>query len=201
MIEQQLRARGITDNRVLAAFEKVNRKDFVMPGEKSRSYEDCPLPISNKQTISQPYIVAYMSQELRIDARHRVLEVGTGSGYQAAILSELASEVYTVERIKPLHTRAVKNLAETGHENVHVFHSDGFKGIPEEAPFDRIMLTAAPDKVPKPLLQQLSPEGGLLVGPTGAYSQTLYRIRRNADRFIEETLCLVRFVPMLKGTQ
>jgi protein-L-isoaspartate(D-aspartate) O-methyltransferase len=195
MVEQQLRRRDIRDARVLAAMRKVARERFVPERVRSEAYDDRPLPIGHDQTISQPYIVGFMSQALRVEPTHTVLEIGTGSGYQAAILAELAREVYTIEIVTPLADRAKTLLAELGYRNVHVRAGNGYLGWPEQAPFDRIMVTAAPDEVPPALVQQLKVDG-LMAIPVGTFDQEL-RILRRTETGLEtlETLP-VRFVPM-----
>ncbi len=196
MVETQIRARGVDDPRVLAAMQKVPRHLFVPPEFRARAYEDSPLPIGFDQTISQPYIVAYMSDVLQIEPNHRVLEIGTGSGYQAAVLGELAREVYTIEIVEPLATRAREALEAGGYRNVHVRFGNGYLGWPEQAPFDRVMVTAAPEDVPQPLIDQLA-MGGLLVVPVGRVDQMMTIIRKT-PRGIERTQTLpVRFVPMV----
>ena len=195
MVEAQLRGRDVRDPRVLDAMRKVPRHRFVPERVRSQAYADHPLPIGHDQTISQPYIVGFMSQALRVEPTHKVLEIGTGSGYQAAILAELAREVYTIEIVPPLAESAKALLAELGYTNVHVRAGNGYLGWPEQAPFDRIMVTAAPDEVPRALVEQLK-VGGLMAIPVGTYEQEL-RIMRRTDNGLDtlETLP-VRFVPM-----
>lgn len=195
MVEEQLSKRGITNARVLDAMRKMPRHRFVPESARSAAYGDHPLPIGHGQTISQPYIVAFMSQAIRVEPAHRVLEIGTGSGYQAAILAELASEVYTIEIIPALAESATALLKELGYRNVHVRAGNGYLGWPEQAPFDRIVVTAAPDEVPPVLISQLK-VGGLMAIPVGTVLQEL-RILRRTETGVEtlETLP-VRFVPM-----
>jgi protein-L-isoaspartate(D-aspartate) O-methyltransferase len=195
MVNEQLRARDITDARVLDAMLKVPRHLFVPEPQRSQAYGDYPLPIGHDQTISQPYIVAFMSQGLKVEPGHRVLEIGTGSGYQAAILGLLAKEVYTIEIVQPLADRARATLAEQGHRNVHVRHGNGYLGWPEHAPFDRIMVTAAPAEVPPALVEQLK-IGGLMAIPVGTVSQELRILRRTATGLETLATLPVRFVPM-----
>jgi len=195
MVNEQLRARDITDPRVLAAMQQVPRHLFVPEPQRSQAYGDFPLPIGHDQTISQPYIVAFMSQGLQVEPSHRVLEIGTGSGYQAAILGVLAKEVYTIEIVPPLAERARITLAGQGHRNVHVRHGNGYLGWPEHAPFDRIMVTAAPDEVPPALVEQLK-VGGLMAIPVGTVSQELRILRRTATGLETLATLPVRFVPM-----
>jgi protein-L-isoaspartate(D-aspartate) O-methyltransferase len=175
--------------------ERVPRHRFVPPESQSSAYEDHPLAIGHGQTISQPYIVAFMSQALDVRPTDKVLEIGTGSGYQAAVLGELAGEVYTIEIVEPLAHSAKKTLDELGYRNVHVRAGNGYAGWPEHAPFDRIMVTAAPDEVPPALIEQLKP-GGLMAIPVGTVIQEL-RIMRKTDKGMDILQTLpVRFVPM-----
>jgi protein-L-isoaspartate(D-aspartate) O-methyltransferase len=195
MVAEQLRARDITDEQVLDAMLKVPRHLFVPEGERASAYGDYPLSIGYGQTISQPYIVAFMSQALDVKPEHKVLEIGTGSGYQAAILGELAGHVYTIEIVEPLAASAKATLERLGYANVHVRAGNGYAGWPEQAPFDRIMVTAAPDAVPPALVEQLK-VGGLMAIPVGTGDQEL-RILRKTDTGIETLQTLpVRFVPM-----
>jgi protein-L-isoaspartate(D-aspartate) O-methyltransferase len=201
MVRYQIRARGVKDARVLAAMEKVRRHQFVPSLLAGAAYDDNPLPIGEGQTISQPYIVAFMTEALRARAGARVLEVGTGSGYQAAVLGELVKEVYTIEIVPALGKRAAALLKSLGYRNVQVRIGDGYRGWPEKAPFDAIMLTAAPEKIPEPLLRQLK-QGGALVAPVGpSGDQRLVRITRTAGGFAREQLLDVRFVPMTGKAQ
>jgi protein-L-isoaspartate(D-aspartate) O-methyltransferase len=196
MVEEQIAGRGVEDERVLAALRKVPRHEFVPEDRRDQAYEDRPLPIGWGQTISQPYVVAAMSEVLRLDGSERVLEVGTGSGYQAAVLSVLAREVYTIEIVEPLATRARADLARLGYTNVQVRFGDGYRGWPEAAPFDAIILTAAPDHVPEPLLAQLAP-GGRMVLPLGSWSQELVLLTKDAEGQVHRRVLFgVRFVPM-----
>ncbi len=200
MVQEQIEARGVKNHRVLEAMRKVPRHLFIPEAYHNMAYEDTPVPIGEGQTISQPYIVAYMTDALKIKPTDRVLEVGTGSGYQAAILGELAAEVYTIEVLPDLAERAAALLAELGYRNVHVRVGDGYLGWPEEAPFDAIILTAAPPEIPEPLLQQLA-EGGRLIAPVGVDFQQLVLIRKKEGRFTRENLLPVRFVPMTGRAQ
>lgn len=195
MVERQLTARGIDDAAVLAAMRAVPRHRFVPPIVEAYAYADRPLPIGHEQTISQPYVVAFMTQAAEISPGDRVLEIGTGSGYQAAVLAELVGELWTIEIIEPLAERAKEALMGCGYSRVHVRTGDGYRGWPEEAPFDVILVTAAPDHVPQPLLDQLAP-GGRLVLPVGDLRQEVVRIRRSAAGYERESLLPVRFVPM-----
>jgi protein-L-isoaspartate(D-aspartate) O-methyltransferase len=195
MVREQIAGRGITDPRVLAAMSRVPRHELVPEGVRAHAYEDRPLPIGHDQTISQPFVVAYMTEQLGLRGGERVLEVGTGSGYQAAVLAEIAGEVYTIEIVEPLGKRAQSDLQRLGYKNVHVRVGDGYRGWPELAPFDAIVVTAAPEHVPQPLVDQLA-VGGRLVLPVGGFDQELLRIERRADGLHEERLIDVRFVPM-----
>lgn len=195
MVQQQIAAHGIRDPRVLRAMREVPRHLFVPPGMQPYAYLDTPLPIGYEQTISQPYVVGFMTEALKLKAEDRVLEVGTGSGYQAAVLSVLVREVYSIEIVAPLAGEAAERLRRMGYANVKVRAGDGYRGWPEAAPFNAIIVTAAPDHVPQPLLDQLAPDGRLIV-PVGRNFQTLTRIRRTATGFKTEKLLPVRFVPM-----
>jgi protein-L-isoaspartate(D-aspartate) O-methyltransferase len=196
MVAEQIEQRGVDDRRVLAALRKVRRHVYA-PGQSPRSlYQDRPHSIGHGQTISQPYVVALMSELARLDPPCKVLEVGTGSGYQAAVLAELGCEVYTIEIIEPLATRAARLLESEGYgERVHTRTGDGYRGWPEAAPFDAVLVTAAAPRVPQPLLEQLR-IGGRLVIPVGNLRQTLEVHRRTADGFEREQESGVRFVPM-----
>jgi len=195
-----LRSRGVTDGRVLTAMEKIDRADFVRGIFAGRAYEDMPLPIGAGQTISQPSVVGLMTQALNIQPRDKVLEVGTGSGYQAAILSQLARRVYTVERHKRLVTEAQAIFDRLGLTNITAVHADGSFGLPEQAPFDRILVTAAAEDPPGPLLAQLR-VGGIMVLPVGQSDavQSLIRVARTDDGFEYDELRAVRFVPLVEG--
>ena len=196
MIEHQLKGRGIKDSKVLDAMRKIDRSLFIPDNVKEYAYKDGPLPIGGGQTISQPYIVAYMAQILKLSPADKVLEIGTGCGYNAAVLAQLSEKVYSIEIIDWLEERARKNLKEAGIENVETKQGDGYEGWPEKAPFDAIILTAAPAFIPKPLKQQLK-TGGKLLAPVGKTSQRLSLITRKAEEnFQEENLLLVSFVPM-----
>ena len=195
MVDRQLATRDIRDPRVLSAMRKVPRHELVPEPQRERAYRDSPLPIGHGQTISQPYIVALMTQLLELDGSERVLEIGTGSGYQAAVLAEIAREVYSIEIVPELAARARADLARLGYENVHLREGDGYRGWPEHAPFDAIVVTAAPDHVPEPLVEQLA-VGGRLVLPVGRFHQELMVIKREADGVVRERSVAVRFVPM-----
>jgi protein-L-isoaspartate(D-aspartate) O-methyltransferase len=198
MVQQQLMARGINDARVLAAMGKVPREAFVPPESRAASYEDGPLPIGYDQTISQPYIVAFMTEQLRLKPSDRVLEIGTGSGYQAAILAELVSEIYSVEIVEPLARAAEATLQRLSYKNVHVKIGDGYKGWPEAAPFDAIIVTCAPDKVPQPLTDQLKDGGRMVIPVGGRFAQELYLLEKKNGQLKESVTLPVRFVPMLR---
>lgn len=196
MIENQLKARGISDQNVLDAMQEVDRSLFVPEDKQDLAYEDRPLPIGKNQTISQPYIVAYMAENLRLDDGDKVLEVGTGCGYNAAVLSRLTKEVYSIEIIEWLAQLAVENLEKTAYENIKTRHGDGYAGWPEESPFDAIILTAAPPYIPRPLKKQLK-IGGKLLAPVGKMNQKLILLHKTEeDEFEEKELLPVRFVPM-----
>jgi protein-L-isoaspartate(D-aspartate) O-methyltransferase len=196
MVEQQIRSRGVLSPQVLAAMAQVPRHLFVPEGERGHAYEDHPLPIGDGQTISQPYIVALMTALLGLPPQSRVLEIGTGSGYQAAVLSRLAAQVYSVEIVAELGTRARETLSRLGYGNVQVRIADGYRGWPEAAPFDGILLTAAPHAVPPPLIAQLKP-GGRMVLPIGGFDQDLIVLTKQPDGTVKQEKVLpVRFVPM-----
>ena len=196
MIDQQLKGRDITDENVLEAMRKVDRKTFVPENMKRHAYEDTPLPIGNDQTISQPYIVAYMAQTLEIKKDEKVLEVGSGCGYNAAVLAQLASHVYSIEIIEWLADLAKKNIDAEGVENVSVRFGDGYKGWPEKSPFDKIILTAATPEIPKPLKDQLIVGGKILAPVSNSYQKLVLLEKTGDDEFIEHDMLHVRFVPM-----
>ena len=198
MVQRQIQARGVSDERVLHAMRSVKRHYFVPDHEKEDAYNDHPLPIGHGQTISQPYIVALMTELCELDGTERVLEIGTGSGYQAAVLSLCAREVYTIELIESLGKTATKRLSELGYDNVEVKIGDGYRGWPAMAPFDAIILTASPPEIPQTLIDQLA-DDGVLVSPEGEFMQELVRIRKTGKRATRETVTYVRFVPMIHG--
>lgn len=203
MIDQHLRARGIRDRRVLEAMARVPRERFVPESQVPHAYEDRPLPIGHGQTISQPYIVAFMTELARPTPKSKALDIGTGSGYQAAVLAELCKEVYSIEILDPLAQEARKRLEALGYKNITVRTGDGYQGWPEKAPFDVIIVAAAPDHVPKPLIEQLAP-GGRLVIPVGSHwaSQELLVIEKQPDGTIRErSVASVAFVPMTGKAQ
>ncbi|RMH38460.1 MAG: protein-L-isoaspartate(D-aspartate) O-methyltransferase [Deltaproteobacteria bacterium] len=195
MVADQLVARGVRNPRVLAAMREVPRHEFAPAGGRDHAYEDHPIPIGYDQTMSQPYIVAVLAELAAPEPDDKVLEVGTGSGYTAAVLSRMAARVYTIEIVAPLAERAAATLARLGYDNVDVRSGDGYGGWPEAAPFDAIIVTAAPRDVPKPLLEQLA-VGGRLVVPVGDAYQELRVITRTEDGFDQRTVFPVRFVPM-----
>jgi protein-L-isoaspartate(D-aspartate) O-methyltransferase len=201
MVQRQLMARGINDNRVLTAMAKVPREEFVAPESRAASYEDGPLPIRYGQTISQPYIVAFMTEQLRSKPSDRVLEIGTGSGYQAAILAELVSEVYSVEIVEPLAKTAEAALQRLGYKNVHLKIGDGYKGWPEAGPFDAIIVTCAPDKVPQPLVDQLKDDGRMVIPVGDRFAQQLYLLEKKNGQLKQSATLPVRFVPMTSEAQ
>jgi protein-L-isoaspartate(D-aspartate) O-methyltransferase len=199
MIREDLLGRGIKDAAVLRAMREVPREAFIAPELVAHAYDDRPLPIEEEQTISQPYIVAYMTEALELTPTDRVLEIGTGSGYAAAVLSRIVTTVYSVERLANLATNARERLAELGYSNIVVHEGDGTLGWPEHAPYDAIVVTAGAPKLPEPLLTQLA-IGGRLVIPTGptSFLQMLVRVRRLGENdYRSEELCPVRFVPLI----
>jgi len=198
MVEEQIIARGISDSLVINAMLTVKRHFFVPANFMQLAYRDRPLPIGYGQTISQPYIVAIMTELLEVRKTHRVLEVGTGSGYQAAILSLLADSVFSIEILDSLALRAKAKLKVFGYRNVTVKTGDGYKGWKEHAPFDGIIVTCAPDEIPPLLLEQLS-IGGRMVIPVGSYYQELLLITKDSSGLSEKSIVPVRFVPMIKG--
>lgn len=195
MVEQQIRARGIEDDSVLKAMEKVPRHKFVPESQRHRAYADHPLPIGQDQTISQPFIVAYMTEAADISKKEKVLEIGTGSGYQAAILGEVAKEVYTIEIIPELAEGASRVLNELGYKNVFVKAGNGYLGWPEHAPFDAIIVTAAPDEIPQALVDQLAVNGKMVI-PVGTTYQEMIIVEKNQKGVTEKRTIAVRFVPM-----
>lgn len=199
MVEQQIRQRGVVNARVLDAMRAVPREQFVPTELRPQAYEDGPLPIGSGQTISQPYIVAYMTEALDVSPSHKVLEVGTGSGYQAAVLSELVRDVYTIEIVPELGRRAEEVLRALKKTNVHVRIGDGYAGWPEQAPFDRIIVTAAPAELPRPLVDQLAP-GGRLVVPVGSQSgpQWMTIVEKTGTGVTERRTIPVQFVPFTR---
>jgi len=198
MVKNQITSRGITDSRVISAMLEVEREKFAQGIDLATAYGDHPAPIGHGQTISQPYIVALMSELCRFKGGERVLEIGTGSGYQTAVLSKLAKEVYTIEIIEPLGISAKKRLDEMNYSNIYFKIGDGYRGWAEKAPFDVIILTAAPPKLPANLIYQLSDNGGTMVAPVGSDYQELKRIVKSGGKLDEEFITHVRFVPMVE---
>lgn len=196
MVDQYIIPRGVKDPDVIATMRRIPRHRFVPALYSIFAYIDDPLPIGHSQTISQPSLVASMTEELKLKKTDKVLEIGTGSGYQAAILAELADKVFTIEIVEPLARQAAQTLAGLGYKNVQVRAGDGYQGWPEEAPFDAIIVTAAPDHVPQPLLDQLA-IGGRLILPVGRDIQTLDLYHRTVEGYQRKTLTLVRFVPLV----
>ena len=195
MVTIQLKGRNISDLKVLKAMSKVPRELFVDKGQRELAYADNPLPIGYGQTISQPYIVAFMTEAAQLKPNDKILEIGTGCGYQAAILAEICKEIYTLEIIEGLANEAKLRLKNLGYNNIHVQNSDGYEGWSSQAPFDDIIVTAAPEAIPQSIIRQLK-IGGKLIIPVGATFQQLMRITRNEDSVTEEILMPVRFVPM-----
>ena len=201
MVATQIAAREVRDPRVLAAMRAVPRHEFVPAEVRAHAYADSPLPIGHGQTISQPYIVAFMTEQLALKPTQRVLEIGTGSGYQAAVLAKLVAEVFTIEIVEPLAKRAAADLARLGFKNVRVRAGDGYQGWPEAVPFDAIIVTCAPDHVPEPLVRQLK-EGGRMIIPVGEFgAQELYVLEKRAGKIEQRAVLPVRFVPMTGKAQ
>ena len=200
MVEEQIRERGVHQPAVLRAMETVPRHLFVPGDNRDQAYGDSPLPIGWGQTISQPYVVALMTELLELDRNDKVLEIGTGSGYHAAVLSKVAGEVYTIEIIDELGKQAKSTLQQLGYGNVHVRVGDGYKGWPDKAPFDAVILTAAPPTIPQPLLDQLK-VGGRMVVPVGSFVQDLLLLTKTPQGIVQRTVAPVRFVPMTGEVQ
>jgi protein-L-isoaspartate(D-aspartate) O-methyltransferase len=197
MVREQIAARGVRDRRTLEAMRVVPRHLFVPETWRRHAYADTPLPIGHGQTISQPYIVAFMTEALELKPADKVLEIGTGSGYQAAVLAQVCSTVYSIEIVEPLAREAAARLKQLGYAGIHLRTGDGYRGWPEAAPFDAIIVTAAPDQIPRVLLEQLA-VGGRMVVPVGSGDQMLLRIRRTKEAYKRENLLPVRFVPMVR---
>lgn len=197
MVQEQLQPRGIKDPRVLAAMGKVPRQEFVAQDLRDKSYSDSSLPIGQDQTISQPFIVALMTEQLRLQPTDRVLEVGTGSGYQTAVLAELAKDVYSIEILEPMAKEASARLTRLGYSNAHVKAGDGYQGWPEVAPFDAIIVTCAPNKVPQSLIQQLKENGRMIVPVGTGMDQQLYLLEKKNGQLAQTAILPVRFVPMI----
>jgi protein-L-isoaspartate(D-aspartate) O-methyltransferase len=200
MVDEQIIARGVRDERVLAAMRKIERHLFVSPDLQSRAYEDHPLPIGEGQTISQPYIVAYMTEAAGVKKGSKVLEIGTGSGYQAAVLSEMGAEVYSIEIIATLNASAQERLRALGYRDIQFRLGDGYQGWPEEAPFDVIIVTAAPPEVPMELFRELK-EGGRMVIPVGEGFQSLQVVTKERGQMKVTNKIPVAFVPMVRGKE
>ncbi len=197
MVTDQIERRGIKDQRLLEALREVPRHEFVPPDQQRSAYIDAPLPIGDSQTISQPYIVALMTSLLELSGEETVLEVGTGSGYQAAILARLAGKVYTLERVERLAEQAQARLERLGYENVEVVRRDGTAGLPEHAPYEAILVTAAAPRLPPPLENQLADDGRLVLPVGGRLGQVLELWRREGDRMVSERVTPVAFVPLI----
>ena len=197
MVADQLRARDVGDERVLAAVSRVERHRFIPEDARSESYEDHPVPIGYGQTISQPYIVGFMTQALDVEPQHRVLEIGTGCGYQTAVLAELAREVFSIEVVPELAAHARETLTDLGYAKVHLRVGDGYDGWPEEAPFDRILGAAAPREIPPVLVDQLA-DAGILVMPVGDWHQEIRVIQKSGGQVQSRDVLPVRFVPMVR---
>jgi len=198
MVAGQIKARGVADSKVLQAMLKVQRHLFVPENFMQEAYEDYPLSIGFGQTISQPYIVAYMIEAARLDAHDKVLEIGTGCGYQAAVLAEIVEEVYSIDVVRDLAESAKEKLRKLGYVNIHIYHRDGFQGLIEYAPFDAIIVSAAPAEVPQNLINQMK-VGGRMVIPVGLFSQELYLITKQEKGVEQKRLLPVQFVPMVSG--
>ena len=196
MVAEQIRARGVRDERVLDALARVPRDVFLPPDARHEAHEDHPVPIGFGQTISQPYIVGFMTEALRTDPSHRVLEIGTGCGYQTAVLAQLVKDVYSIEVIDALARRASATLSNLGYSNVHIRSGDGREGWPEHAPYDRILVAAAAESVPPALVEQLS-DTGILVIPIGVQNQDLRVLQKHGDRLDLLATLAVRFVPLV----
>ena len=198
MVRNQIEARGVRDARVLEAMRRVPRHLFVPEALRPAAYEDHPLPIGHEQTISQPFIVAWMSEALQVTPRSRVLEIGTGSGYQAAVLAHIVAEVYTIEIVAPLAESARRTFETLGYTNVHAKHGDGYVGWPEHAPFDAVIVTAAPEEIPQPLIDQLRVGGRLVVPVGGPGVQQMTVITKGTDGVTRDERMPVRFVPLIR---
>lgn len=201
MVKGQLEARGIADPGTLEAMRTVPRHEFLPMRLRHEAYSDYPLPIGHGQTISQPYIVAFMTEAIRPKPGEKILEIGAGSGYQAAILAAMGAEVYTIEIVEPLAEMARQTLERLGFKNAEVRYGDGFRGWPEEAPFDAIVVTCAPDKIPPPLIEQLRDDGRMIIPVGGGMNQELLLLRKTGDRIEKQSVLPVRFVPMTGEAQ
>lgn len=197
MVERQIKARGVTDKATLEACLKVPRHRFVLPQYINSAYSDSPLPIEEGQTISQPYIVAFMTEALNLKRTDKVLEIGTGSGYQAAILAEICDSVFTIEIFPKLGNKAIELFAELGYKNIFVKIGDGYQGWPEHAPFDAIIVTCAPSKIPEPLKAQLAEGGRMIIPVDELYGQSLVLLEKRKGELRQKKVLPVRFVPMI----
>jgi protein-L-isoaspartate(D-aspartate) O-methyltransferase len=196
MVEEQMEARGISDPATLAAIRAVPRHEFLPLRLREEAYRDYPLPIGHGQTISQPYVVAFMTEAIRPKPGEKILEIGAGSGYQAAVLAQMGADVYTIEIVGPLAEMAQQTLERLGYTNAHVKHGDGYRGWPEHAPFDAIIVTCAPDKIPPDLIAQMKDGGRMIIPVGGGMEQELILLRKNGDRVEKQSVLPVRFVPM-----
>jgi len=201
MVDQQIAARGITDPATLEALRTVPRHEFIPFRLQAEAYADYPLPIGHGQTISQPYIVAFMTEAIRPQPGEKILEIGAGSGYQAAILAAMGADVYTVEIVEPLAEMSRQTLERLGYDNAQVLHADGFRGWPEHAPYDAIIVTCAPDKIPPPLVEQLRDGGRMIIPVGGGMNQELILLRKEGDKIEQQSILPVRFVPMTGEAQ
>ena len=196
MVDQQIAARGVSDPATLEAMRTVPRHEFLPLRLRDEAYMDYPLPIGHGQTISQPYIVAFMTEAISPQPGEKILEIGAGSGYQAAILAQMGADVYTVEIVEPLAEMARQTLERLGYRNAHVLHGDGFRGWPEHAPFDAIIVTCAPDKIPPDLVAQLKDGGRMIIPVGGGMEQELILLRKQGGKIEQQSILPVRFVPM-----
>jgi protein-L-isoaspartate(D-aspartate) O-methyltransferase len=196
MVEEQMEARGISDPATLATLRAVPRHEFLPLRLREEAYGDYPLPIGHGQTISQPYVVAFMTEAIRPKPGEKILEIGAGSGYQAAVLAQMGADVYTIEIVGPLAEMAQQTLERLGYTNAHVKHGDGYRGWPEHAPFDAIIVTCAPDKIPPDLIAQMKDGGRMIIPVGGGMEQELILLRKNGDRVEKQSVLPVRFVPM-----
>ena len=201
MVEEQIAARGISDPATLEAMRTVPRHEFLPMRLRGEAYMDYPLPIGHGQTISQPFIVAFMTEAIRPQPGEKILEIGAGSGYQAAVLAQMGADVYTVEIVEPLAEMARQTLERLGFKNAHVRHGDGFRGWPEHAPFDAIIVTCAPDKIPPDLVAQLRDGGRMIIPVGGGMEQELILLRKEGGKIEKQSVLPVRFVPMTGEAQ
>jgi protein-L-isoaspartate(D-aspartate) O-methyltransferase len=201
MVEQQMEARGVSDPATLAAMRAVPRHEFLPLRLREEAYGDYPLPIGHGQTISQPYIVAFMTEAIRPQPGEKILEIGAGSGYQAAVLAQMGADVYTIEIVEPLAEMARQTLERLGYRNAHVKHGDGYRGWPEHAPFDAVIVTCAPDKIPPDLVAQLKDGGRMIIPVGGGMEQELVLLRKEGGKIEKQSVLPVRFVPMTGEAQ